>query len=169
MELDSTGGGGGAGMGMDEAPIVYQDDSGGAISSTSSGLAMAATRKQGPAGALGDGDSMAPSSAPAPAQASDASTAAAPATAGEETPARSPLAPTATTARRGASGKASRFEQLVSQSFEESKLRSAAPGGVKAGGGAGTSWAARVQQAGLRVARSVVKFLNSRSTSMVRF
>ncbi len=167
MELDGAGGGGGVGMG--EAPIVYRIDSGAGLSSTSSSL------RQNSAGALGGGGD---STTLSPAQAPNAA-AAAPVTAGEEegpprpSPAHSPFfapaagataASTGPAARRGASSKASRFEQLVSQSFEESKLRSAPVN--KTGGG--STWAARLRQAGLRVARNVVIFLNSRSTSMVR-
>jgi hypothetical protein len=174
MDLDAAGANG---INSGEPPFVYRDDSVGALSSTSSsGLAFAPTRKTGggAVGALGSSDSTKASAAVGEAGADDDATAAATATAAEEEeeeegeveeesdeaaapPARSPST---------AAHKVSRFEQLVSQSFEEAKQRAAAP--VRAGGAAGNTWGARVRQAGMRLARNVVKFLNSRSTSMVR-
>lgn len=139
---------------------------------SSSSLALATTRRQGSASNVLGSDT-------AGAAAADASPAAvtAPAAPLQQEGATATTTPpassaSATTARRGT--KIGRFEQLVSQSFEENKKRSAHPAaGVVGGGGMGKfgrlgSWAARGRQAVGRVASNVVMFLNSRSTSMVR-
>lgn len=157
--------------------MAYRDDSVERPLSTtsSSSLALAVTRKHGSASnALGSGggsgsgaaDTTAAATAEGPGVAADGDATAPPAEDGAEGPAAA--APASATARHGT--KVGRFEQLVSQSFEEAKKRSAAPAPAAVGkaGGVG-AWAARGRQAGWRVARHVVKFMNSRSTSMVRF
>lgn len=133
------------------------------LSTTSSSSLALSTRKPGTDGAEATAPPM-----PAPTAEAPTATAAPPATVGvvEEQQEPQPT-PASGRARRGT--RLGRFEQLVSQSFEEVKKRSAAPAGGAGRAGAAGSWATRARQAGWRVARNVVKFMNSRSTSMVRF